>query len=148
MSADDNLDEWIAGNEEAAHTVLASTHPGVTDAIKRHAEISLRHMRTLRDAIPKAARYEEVCASNSENAKSPTKKLRTRQRNMDMAREFKKRTMRRDVYGGKASDIALMTEVGRLPRFNLKRNAAYNGITDGLAQLEKLNSSSQRRKVD
>jgi hypothetical protein len=65
-----------------------------------------------------------------------------------MAREFKERSMRREVYGSRASDFAIIIEVGRLPRFNLRRSAAHKAIKDGLAQLEELNSSTARRKTD
>ncbi|MGK7058064.1 hypothetical protein AB4853_16505 [Bradyrhizobium sp. 1050_B9_N1_2] len=145
---DETIEAWIAGSEEAARAILMSTIPDITADNKRQAEITLRHMQTLRDALPKAARYVEVCASNSDNAKSATKKLRIRERNIEIAREFKRRAMRRGVYGGGASNLALMTEVGRLPRFNLRRSAAHIAIRAGLAELDKINSSGERRKMD
>lgn len=132
---EETIEAWITSREEATRHLLDLIDFNPGDAFARRAEATLTNLHAIREILAKAAKYADLCARNSENARSPTKRLRTRERNMEMAREFNKRAVRRAGLGTNRSDLALMTEVGRLPQFNLKRSAAHIAINAGLVEL-------------
>lgn len=145
-----DLEDWIARRERSTRLLLDLIDLNEDDAFRHRAQANLQALGEMRETLAKATRYDEIRASNGENARSATKTEKIRKRNLEMAREFQRRAQRRGVIGGNRSDIALMIEIGRLPRFSLRRAAAYNAIRAGLDVLDRVknNSSSQRRRVD
>ncbi|MCK1553142.1 hypothetical protein IVB11_29910 [Bradyrhizobium sp. 177] len=145
-----DLEEWITRRERSTRLLLDLIDLNPGDPFARRGDETLQAMQAMRQTLAKAARYDEIRSSNSENARSATKTEKIRKRNLEMAREFRKRAAKRGVVGGNRSDIALMIEIGRLPRFSLRRAAAYNAIRAGLDELDRVknNSSGQRRRVD
>jgi hypothetical protein len=119
------IDAWIGAKE--------------TEAIRARDEHTIKVLAEIRHQVES---YRDICRSNSENARSPLKREQTRARYKSMAREFEKRTLRRDISGGHRTDAEIILEIGRQNGCR-SRSGAYNAIQQGLRIL-----SDERRKPD
>lgn len=126
----DDLEEWMALIEQkaAAGAEITITPPVMMKLVERFRKTS----ETLR------------IYSNAQSQKgaSPKKRSKYMKRNVEMAREFKRRILYRDVSRGGRSDTQIKSDIGRLPRFNLKPSAANEAIDKGLAEIERLQKLS------
>jgi hypothetical protein len=100
----------------------------------------------LQATIDAALDYQDIRRSNSENAASETKKLRTQERYLSLAREVDRRIFQRDISGGHRTNKQILMEEA-----NKRGIESDSGAYEALKQGRKLlndSKSGRRRKTD
>jgi hypothetical protein len=123
---------------DAALTVAIATIQQLADAKREgdrvamdKAAIRFEMVPGLRETVHEVANgktYAEI-----QGGRWGKRSRRNRERNEVMAREYQKRELVYELRNETISRTKLAIQIGRLPEFNLKKNAAIDAIKRGLA---------------